>query len=88
MIATGGSVVYNEALMAALRELGLLVYTWVPYIRLTMEQAVARRVAFNSNGGFDALYAERSPLYDRWAEVTLDCYGASPEQSAEVLANL
>ena len=85
VIATGGSVIYREATMMALRQLGLLVYTWIPHIRITMEQAIARRVAVGKHSGFESLYAERAPLYEKWAEVTLDCYAQTPEQSAETL---
>ena len=75
VVATGGSAVYSEAAMARLKELGA-----VDYLSLTLENAEKRLVDFNSRGiagardkTFAEIYAERAPLYEKYADFIVDC---------------
>ena len=91
VIATGGSAVYSEAAMRHLRNLGVIVYLQLDLSAL--ERRVAdfsmRGLAKRADQSFADLYAERKPLYERCAEITIDCAGKSPEQiSAEIDALL
>ena len=91
VIATGGSVIYCPEAMEHLRSIGMVLYLRVAY------EEIARRVGdFHSRGvvlasGQDlrALYEERLPLYERWADHTVDWTGQSAEQLvAEIVQKL
>ena len=77
VIATGGSVVYGEEAMAHLKSIGRVIY-----LRLTYEQIEerlgnlhARGVSIKPGQTLRDLYEERCPLYERWADITVDCDG-------------
>lgn len=86
VIATGGSAVYGDAGMRHLREISKIVY-------LTTELAVLenRLGAFAARGVVSLgahtvaeLYAERAPLYEKYADVTVTESGI--EQTARSIA--
>lgn len=91
IFATGGSAVYSARAMAHLRSLGKAVY-----LRLSPEEAVRRIPDFSARGvvmrgtisTLEELYAERAPLYERYADVTLDCAGKSAEELAREIARI
>ena len=88
VIATGGSAVYPEKAMAHLKSLGKIVYL-KPSER-EMERRIpdftARGVVMRGNiATLKELYAERVPLYEKYADLTADCTGKSPEEIAEEL---
>lgn len=88
VIATGGSVIYGDAAMKSLQKRGTVVY-----LRLGAEEIKRRIPDYRSRGvvmrgnlaTLDALYRERVPLYERYAEITVDCDGKSAEETAEAI---
>ena len=84
VIATGGSVVYGERAMRHLKTLGKVVY-----LRISEQEAerrlgniVLRGVVMRRQGETLAeLYAERVPLYERYADVVVDCDGQTLEET-------
>jgi shikimate kinase len=85
VIATGGSVIYSQPLMAKLQSLGPVVFLDVPL--LTLEDRVAqdapRGMAKSLNTSYQELYEQRYPLYQQWADITIDCSdSAKPETIA------
>jgi len=77
VLATGGSVVYSEEAMGHLKKLGTLVY-----LHVSLEEVVqrvgdpdARGIVRAPGMTVDALYEERLPLYERYADVKVDCTG-------------
>lgn len=75
IIATGGSVVYGEEAMRHLKNIGTVVY-----LRLSCEAIEerlgdlhARGVSIQPGWTLRDLYNERCPLYEKWADVTVDC---------------
>ena len=70
--APGGSVIYRAAAMGHLRSLGDVLYLRVPLAELERRvgDLAARGVAGNE-GGLAGLFAERTPLYERFATHTL-----------------
>lgn len=82
IIATGGSVVYGPRAMVRLRRYGLCVY-----LRISLE-TVKQRVNNWQSRGFscapgqtlDEVYLERLPLYQQYADVTLQCDDLEPQQ--------
>lgn len=87
VVATGGSVVYSEAIMRRLREAGPVVY-----LRADVE-TLKRRVAANplrgiaSDGAqtFEDIYRERTPLYEKHASHVVDAVGGSADAVASLI---
>ena len=77
IIATGGSVIYGKEAMAHLKEIGTVVYLHVPF--MTLEKRLAdikgRGVVLKEGQSLYDLYLERTPLYEKYADVIIDCEG-------------
>lgn len=79
VIATGGSAVYGERAMAHYRQIGTVVYLHLPLegIRERLGDLTERGVTLKAGQDLDSLYAERWPLYEKYADITVDCEGLS-----------
>lgn len=90
VIATGGSAVYGGNAMAHYRQIGTVVYLSLPLeeIRERLGDLTERGVTLKSGQDLDGLYAERQPLYERYADVTVDCEGLSIREIVEKIAAL
>ena len=88
MIATGGSAVYGENAMAHYKQIGKVVYLALPLeeIRERLGDLVERGVTLKKGQDLDALYAERLPLYEKYADITLECAGMSIREIVEKIA--
>ena len=73
VISTGGSVIYNSKAMEHLREEGFIVFLDVKLDEINSRLESGRRFARNSNQTFEDLYKERLPLYQKYANITIDC---------------
>lgn len=87
VIATGGSVVYGQAAMEHLKEIGLVVY-----LKLSCRTISERLGDLNERGvplrkgqTLEDLYRERIPLYERYADVTIDCENKGIREIVEEL---
>ncbi len=91
VIATGGSAVYSEEGMAHLAATGLVVYlqVGVDEIRERLGDTAERGVVFREppEHTVEALYAERAPLYERYADVTFDAGALPLGEAARALAD-
>lgn len=87
VIATGGSVVYYDSAMAALKKTGTIVYLKLPLAELQQRlgDLNARGVVLEPGQTLAALYAKRAPLYERWAEVTADLSGLSHDPCVDAI---
>ncbi len=91
VIATGGSVVYGDEAMAHLAEIGVVVYLRAALAELEKRigNLRTRGIAFRPGQTLADLYAERTPLYERWADVTVDSLaGETIEDAALKIKNL
>lgn len=75
VIATGGSVVYGPRAMEHLHDIGTVVY-----LKLSLKAIADRLGDLNERGvtlkegqDLQGLYEERVPLYEKYADVTIDC---------------
>lgn len=77
VIATGGSVVYGREAMEHLRQIGKVVYLKLPYEEVAerLGDLNARGVTLREGQTLKYLYEERTPLYEKYAHVTIDCSG-------------
>jgi shikimate kinase len=82
VIATGGSAVYSDAGIAHLKKLGPVVYLEVSLEELKnrVRNLPNRGIAGRPGITLDELYAERCPLYQTVADITVKCDGKTPEQ--------
>lgn len=77
VIATGGSACYGKEAMEHLRESGVVVYLKLGYDSLTerLGDLNTRGVTIKPGQTLQELYEERIPLYEKYADITVDCEG-------------
>lgn len=85
VIATGGSVVYRDYAMQKLKTMGKVVYLKLPYaiIERRLGDLVKRGVALKEGYTLKDLYEERTPLYEKYADVVVELKGNSVAESVE-----
>jgi shikimate kinase len=87
VIATGGSAVYSPAAMAHLGNLGTIVYLQVSLVQLETRLAniTDRGVVHAPGDSIADLYRQRTPLYTRYAQVTVNCDNQRPDQTVAAI---
>lgn len=87
IIATGGSVVYGKKAMEHLSRIGTVVYLKVPYDTLEkrLEDIKGRGVVIKEGQTLRTLYDERTPLYEKYADIEISEDGLNVEQTVEKL---
>ena len=87
IIATGGSVVYGEQAMEHLCDLGTVVYIELPLcvLKERIGDLNARGVSIKESQSFEELYEERKPLYEKYADITVNTEGLSIREIVHVL---
>lgn len=91
VIATGGSVVYSDRIMQRLQRAGPLVYLDVPLSTLETRVAAAppRGIASATGCTYADVFHERTPLYRRYADLTVATEGRDPQDvAADIVARL
>ncbi len=91
VIATGGSAVYSEEAMNHLKETSEIVYLSLPLelIKKRLSNLNIRGVVICEGKTLDDLYKQRTPLYKKWADITIDCRNLTHEQVVEkIIENL
>lgn len=81
VIATGGSVIFSENGMQHLKEDGIIVFLDVPLsdIKERLDNISTRGIAMTPDSTIDCVYAERMPLYKKYADITVDASQSCPE---------
>lgn len=76
VIATGGSAVYGQRAMEHLKKIGTIVYLKLPYEELVnrLGDLEERGVAMKKNQTLNQLMEERTPLYEKYSDVIIDCH--------------
>jgi shikimate kinase len=87
VIATGGSVVYGALAMQHLRQISTVVYIRLPLDELKHRLGNIRRrgVLLKEGQTLEDLYAERCPLYEQYAHITVDAVGMNVEQLMDAI---
>lgn len=87
IIATGGSVVYGKKAMEHLSRIGTVVYLKVPYdiLEKRLEDIKGRGVVLKEGQTLRTLYDERTPLYEKYADIEISEDGLNVEQTVEKL---
>ena len=77
VIATGGSAVYSSKAMEHFKQIGKVVYLQLSYDSIAdrLGDLKERGVALQEGQTLRDLYEERIPLYEKYADITLNCDG-------------
>ena len=88
VIATGGSAIYGKEAMEHLREIGTVVYLKLPYEEVAerLGDLNARGVTLQPGQTLADLYEERTPLYEKYAHITVECTGKELREIVTELA--
>ena len=75
VIATGGSAVYSEQAMQHLQSIAMVCYLKLPYenIEERLGDLAERGVVLREGETLRQLYEERIPLYEKYANITVEC---------------
>ncbi len=89
VIATGGSVIYGEEAMSNLKSLGKVVYLKIPFDEMCrrLGDFSHRGVIIRHGNTLEEMYAERAPLYEKYADLTVDVCNASLSDSLAKICN-
>jgi len=82
VLATGGSVIYRHEAMQHFKGNGVLVHLDIELTRLKkrLGDLDARGVVIAPGLTIDVLFAERRPLYAKYADLTVRTDGLTPDQ--------
>lgn len=88
VIATGGSAVYGKEAMKNLKQNGKTVYLKLSpaEIESRIENIKTRGIAMKNGCTITELYAERAPLYEQYADITIDCHKMTAEECVNAIA--
>jgi len=81
VIATGGSAVYSSRAMSQLKSDAMVIYLDVdlPTLKARVPDYSRRGIAKRPDQDFSDLFAERTALYEKYADLTIYCSGLSQE---------
>ena len=87
VIATGGSVVYGKEAMEHLKSIGTVVYLKqnLPVSQRRPRNLKGRGVVLKEGQTLVDLYKERTVLYEKYADITVDQYKQSIEQTLKAV---
>lgn len=73
VVATGGSVPLKKEAMEHLKKSGTVIYLKVSLeeLRRRLGNIKTRGIAFGPGENLDTLYAHRIPIYEAWADLTI-----------------
>lgn len=88
ILATGGSAVYSDKAMTYLGQAGTICYLKLSYegIAERLGDLAKRGVVLKEGQTLKDLYDERTPLYEKYAALTIDCENKNIRQIVEEIA--
>ena len=91
VIATGGSVIFGTSAMEKLKENGVTVYLKLsaPELERRIHNITTRGIAMKNGETIADVLRVRAPLYEKYADYTVECDGKTLEQVlADVIEKL
>lgn len=90
VIATGGSVIYGKEAMEHLSSIGTVVYLKLPYpeLKRRLRNLKDRGVVLKDGQTLQDLYDERTPLYEKYADIIVDETGLQIEETREQMEQM
>ena len=85
VVATGGSAVYCPQGMENLKKDGKVIYLKLSpeEIKRRIKNITTRGIAMKEGTTIEELYEERSVLYERYADITINCENTTPEECVD-----
>jgi shikimate kinase len=85
IIATGGSVVFSEKSMQYLKKQGIIIYLSLSYEEMArrIRNITTRGIVLAADQSLLDLYNQRLPLYEKYADRTIDCSDRDVEKIVE-----
>jgi shikimate kinase len=85
IIATGGSVVFSEKSMKYLKKQGIIIYLSLSYEEMArrIRNITTRGIVLAADQSLLDLYNQRLPLYEKYADRTIDCSDRDVEKIVE-----
>lgn len=82
IISTGGSAIFGKEAMEHLKKISTVVYLRVPYdtIESRLKSLKRRGVVFDAGQTLRDIYDIRTPLYEKYADIIVDCSDESDIQ--------
>ena len=89
IIATGGSVIYGRTAMEHLSTIGTIIYLSLPFEELEkrLSDIKGRGVVLKEGQTLKDLYYERTPLYEKYADIVIDEKGLNVEETIDKILN-
>ena len=90
VIATGGSAIYGKEAMEHFKSIGKVVYLKLPYdeIEHRLGDLNERGVSIKKGQTLFSLYEERVPLYEKYADITVECNKLSIREIVKNIVSL
>jgi shikimate kinase len=82
VIATGGSVVFSEKAMEHLKREGVVLYLKISFEEMEhrLKNITTRGIVLVAGQSLHEMYTQRVPLYEKYADITIDCTDGDFEQ--------
>ena len=89
VIAPGGSVIYGKEAMEHLGKIGTIVYLKISYEELQrrLGNLKDRGVVLREGQDLRGLYDERTPLYERYADMVIEQDGKTIEETSRMITD-
>lgn len=87
VIATGGSVVFSEKAMKHLKKEGVVVYLKISFEEMVsrLRNITTRGIVLAAGQSLHDMYTRRVPLYEKYADITVDCSGDFEQCTGNVI---
>ncbi len=89
VVATGGSVVYSPKAMAYLKENAAAVYLRISFETMCrrISDIEHRGILLRNGETLEDMFRERQPLYERYADLIIDCDGMGVEKTVSAIVD-
>ena len=90
VIATGGSAIYSEKTMRKLKLNGTILFLDVSFnlIKRRINDLYTRGIVKKPDQNLKDIYSERKPLYQRYADIAINCNNKSQEEIVSEIGEL
>lgn len=88
IVSTGGSAVYYDSVMQHFKRMGKVIYLYVgiDVLKERLGDFSKRGIAMRPGQTIEDLYKERCALYEKYADITINCSGSAyPKYQAELI---
>ncbi len=89
VVATGGSAIYCHDGMKNLKKNGIAVYLKLSpeEIEKRIDNITTRGIAMEKGSTITSLFLERAPLYEKYADITVNCTDMSLERCVKAVCD-